>query len=246
MYVTEFIDRHVEVTYVSAHTGHELGSPELPFLPLPESTKEAVSQKISLGIPTERILDGKFNIFNASEKSCSILQHCLADVREDIGNRTRRDDFNQTVGRKHYLTRQDVSNIKRKLHDNQVIRHQDDATSVSIRVAELQQEPFNPILLFKPQGEPDSQHPTLSIESFILIMQTEFQMQLYRKYAHKILCIDSTHCTNAYRFKLISCLVQDEFGSGWYIVRVLKVTWHHTLTDYRSGHRLVYFRPRNS
>ena len=39
MYVREFLDQHVEVTYyVSAHTGHELGSPELPFLPLPEST----------------------------------------------------------------------------------------------------------------------------------------------------------------------------------------------------------------
>lgn len=180
-------------------------------------------------------------------QSLIVLWYCLADVREDIGNRTRRDDFNQTVGRKHYLTRQDVNNIKRKVYDNQVIRHQDDATSVSIRVAELQQEPFNPILLFKPQGEPDGQYPTLSIESFIRIMQTEFQMQLYRKYAHKILCIDSTHYTNAYRFKLISCLVQDEFSSGWYIVWVLQVTWHHVLTNnYRSGHCMVHFRPRNS
>ena len=58
MYVTEFADHHVEVTYISAHTGHELGTSELQFLPLPESTKQAVSQKISLGIPTERILDG--------------------------------------------------------------------------------------------------------------------------------------------------------------------------------------------
>ena len=58
MYVTEFSDHHIEVTYISAHTGHELGTSELRFLPLPENTKQAVSQKISLGIPTERILDG--------------------------------------------------------------------------------------------------------------------------------------------------------------------------------------------
>ena len=128
----------------------------------------------------------------------------------------RRDEFEQTVGRKHYLSRQDINNIKRNVHDNQVIRHQDDATSVSIRVAELQQEPFNPVLAYKPQGTSHSQFPSLPLESFILIIQTEFQMQLYRKYAHKILCIDSTHCTNAYRFKLISCLVQDEFGTGSY------------------------------
>lgn len=139
---------------------------------------------------------------------------CIVDIREDIGNRTRRDEFDQTVARKHYLTRQDVNNIRRKVKDTQVMRHQDDATSVSLVVAELQQEPFNPVLVYKPQGVLDNQYPSLPMESFILIIQTEFQMQLYRKYAHKILCIDSTHCTNAYRFKLITCLVQDEFCSG--------------------------------
>ena len=147
-----------------------------------------------------------------------VLWHCLTDIREDIGNRTRRDEFDETVARKHFLTRQDVNNIRRKVQDNQVIRHEDDATSVSIRIAELQQEPFNHILVYKPQGMSDNQYPSLPMESFILVMQTEFQMQLYRKYAQKILCIDSTHCTNAYWFKLITCLVQDEFCSGQYDV----------------------------
>ena len=58
IYVTKFSSHHIEVTYMSAHTGHELGISELRFLPLPESTKQAVSQKISLGNPTVRILDG--------------------------------------------------------------------------------------------------------------------------------------------------------------------------------------------
>ena len=65
MYVTEFFDLHTEVTYISAHTGHELGSNELQFLPLPESTKQVVSQKICLGIPTERILEGIYNILSS-------------------------------------------------------------------------------------------------------------------------------------------------------------------------------------
>ena len=45
------------VTYTSAHT-HELGPGELKHLPLPQSTKQEVAMKISLGVPTERILDG--------------------------------------------------------------------------------------------------------------------------------------------------------------------------------------------
>ena len=56
MYVTEFFDHHNEVTYISVHTGHEIGSSELQLLPLPNGTKEAVAQKISLGIPTEMVM----------------------------------------------------------------------------------------------------------------------------------------------------------------------------------------------
>lgn len=58
MYVDEFTDLHVEVTYISAHTEHELGAVELPFLPLPAGTKEDVAQKISQGITPQRIIDG--------------------------------------------------------------------------------------------------------------------------------------------------------------------------------------------
>lgn len=58
MYVDERTNGQVNVKYVSAHTGHELGPNELKFLQLPKSTKEDVSMKISMGIPPERILQG--------------------------------------------------------------------------------------------------------------------------------------------------------------------------------------------
>ena len=56
MYVTEFHDGHVEVKYISAHTALELGTSELPHLPVPKSVKEEIAMKISMGIPSERIL----------------------------------------------------------------------------------------------------------------------------------------------------------------------------------------------
>ena len=62
MYVNEFEDGHVEVNYVSAHTGHELNSFETKYLPLPDSTKQTVATKLCLGIPSERILEGQFII----------------------------------------------------------------------------------------------------------------------------------------------------------------------------------------
>lgn len=59
MYVNEFQDGHAEVTYIKGHTGHELGVCELPYLSIPASIRETVAMKISLGIPPERIMEGK-------------------------------------------------------------------------------------------------------------------------------------------------------------------------------------------
>ena len=58
MYVNRFVDDQVEVTYIAAHTGHDLGTCELPFLPIPHGVRETVAIKLSQGIPAERIMDG--------------------------------------------------------------------------------------------------------------------------------------------------------------------------------------------
>ena len=60
IYVDEFSDGHMEVKYISAHQGHELGVSELPYLPLPQSIKDSVAIKLSQGVTSERILDGKY------------------------------------------------------------------------------------------------------------------------------------------------------------------------------------------
>ena len=63
LYVNEHEDGRVSVKYISAHT-HELGNGELKYLPLPESTKQDVATKISLGVPAERILEGNKDTSN--------------------------------------------------------------------------------------------------------------------------------------------------------------------------------------
>ena len=60
MYVDVHEARHVTVCYIPTHTGHKPDCTELKFLPLPESTKEEVSLKLSQGIPTKRILQGTY------------------------------------------------------------------------------------------------------------------------------------------------------------------------------------------
>ena len=72
MYATAFTDGHVEVKYISAHTAHELGTSELPHLPLPKGVKEEVALKISMGIPSEQIMEGIYS--TADVCTCIIIQ----------------------------------------------------------------------------------------------------------------------------------------------------------------------------
>ena len=56
--MTEHMDGKVEVKFISAHSGHDLGAAELPHLPLPKGVKEEIAIKLSLGIQPERIMEG--------------------------------------------------------------------------------------------------------------------------------------------------------------------------------------------
>ena len=118
------------------------------------------------------------------------------------------------VSRKHFINKHDIRNIEVKVKDRVVIRHQNDAQSVSLAVSELQQEPYNPVLAFKVQGRKDDKFPSLPDDAFLLAIQTEFQRDMFQKFGSRIFCIDSTHGTNAYRYKLITCVVPDHYGHG--------------------------------
>lgn len=112
--------------------------------------------------------------------------------------RQNRDAFDQCVSRKYFLSKSDINNIRAKVDDRIIKRHEDDATSVSLIVSELHEESFKPILYFKPQGVKSPEHPFLPQQAFILAIQTKFQLELYERHASTILCIDSTHGTNQY------------------------------------------------
>ena len=38
--------------------------------------------------------------------------------------------------------------------------------------------------------------------------------EMYQQYASSVICIDSTHKTNVYDFKLVTVMVIDEYGEG--------------------------------
>ena len=78
----------------------------------------------------------------------------------------------------------------------------------------LQQEKYNPVLLYKEWGKTNSLVPDLPAESFLLCLQTKHQKEVLQQFGANVLCMDSTHGTNHYDFKLITVMVADQFGQG--------------------------------
>ena len=136
------------------------------------------------------------------------------DIRAELGGRTGRDQYQDCATRRHFITRQDLRNITRKIRDFAHHRHSEDATSVDRIANELLREVPSPVLFYKPQNSRNAEYPCLQEESFLFVLMTEFQAQLFEEFGNKLVCIDSTHKTNEYKFKLITLLVVDEYHKG--------------------------------
>ena len=104
-------------------------------------------------------------------------KYCIfyfTDIRSNIGHRENRHSFAKEVKRKHLITTQDIANIKRKVIDHTIMRHEDDALSVKMIVSECRKEAFDPILLYKPQHSSSPDFPSLPVDAFVLAIQTNW------------------------------------------------------------------------
>ena len=60
----------------------------------------------------------------------------------------------------------------------------------------------NVVLYYKPQGADDDK-TGLKREDFLIVLQTPIQAEMFKKFAEgKVVCVDATHGTNAYDFKM--------------------------------------------
>ena len=104
-------------------------------------------------------------------------------------------------------------------HDRRL--HPDDSTSTYLLVKKLQEEDFNIVLLYKPQGDKVVIGPKIYDELdvgknlFAIGLETKQQLDMFIKHSNKIICIDSTHEKNEYEFPLVTLVVADEFNKGY-------------------------------
>ena len=144
----------------------------------------------------------------------SFLNLLYADIRAEVGTREARKRFGEEVTRKHFITRQDCLNITRGVCDFSSHRHREDAISTDRIVNELRKENPTPILLYKQQFQASTDHPTLTEDTFLIAVMTQFQSEMFNQFSHRLVCLDSTHNTNQDGFKLTTIVVAGEFRNG--------------------------------
>lgn len=137
----------------------------------------------------------------------------LIDIRAELGGRLQRKAFSKSALRRHFVTRQDCRNACRKIRDFTNHRHKNDALSVDRIVSELKMEKPSPVIAYKPCAKKDENYPLLREENFLVVLMTDFQADMFSHFS-TMACVDSTHKTNEYGYKLITLLVIDDFRKG--------------------------------
>ena len=71
------------------------------------------------------------------------------------------------------------------------------------------------ILGFKSSADPAPKHSGLAENAFVLMIQTKYQKEVFRKYGHTFAGLDATHNTTHYEnTSLFTVIVCDQWGHG--------------------------------
>ena len=110
------------------------------------------------------------------------------DIREDIGARHQRHEFDEVVTRKHFITRQDYRNACRKTRDFTNHRYANDAVSMDRIVQELQLESPSPIIAYKPQGVIKSEYPFITRKQLLFGINDCLPSTCVKKFYNSWMC----------------------------------------------------------
>ena len=217
----------VKAEVCHTHYAHES---RLGHIRLSEEDRLKVAGKLAQGVAFDKILDDIRSSVSDTFKRIHLIQ------RKDINNIERA--LKQEGGQRHHKLEGGQRHHKlegcqrhhkleggqrhhkleggqrhHKLEGGQ--RHHDDATSVAAWVEEMREKGEDSVVLYyKPQGTDDDK-TGLKREDFLIVLQNPIQAEMLKRFGGKVVCVDATHGTNAYDFKLITLIVVDEYGEGF-------------------------------
>ena len=117
------------------------------------------------------------------------------------------------MDRDYHMTMCDISRLCRIVENDEIHLDDNDAISVRLWVTKLRQCGAEAVL--KDKRDPPPPGSGLSQDSFVLCIQTKFQMDHFRALGSDFLSIDATHNTTQYAgVQLFTLIVRDLWGHG--------------------------------
>ncbi|KAJ6552239.1 hypothetical protein DFH09DRAFT_833175, partial [Mycena vulgaris] len=160
-------------SYTEDHD-HPLGTANLPFTRIPKETREYIAGMLRFKMAPEHILkllhDGVYN------------QDRLFDPDLDDGI---------AVSRTEFIELRDIRKIQKEIEAETVQLHPDDGQSVLKWVERLRAKDH--LLGFKSRTDPPPTGSGIPPDTFLLMIQTKWQRDMFAKYGEPLLCIDATH-----------------------------------------------------
>ena len=113
-----------------------------------------------------------------------------------------RETFEGDLQRIHLLKSQDLKNIERAYNlQGNIERHSDDFQSLDLWIEELRASSDNPVILY------ENPHDK---KNFMLALMNDYQKYMLEKFGKNVVCIDSTHGCNSYKFQLTTLMRVDD------------------------------------
>ncbi len=178
------------------HYGHQIDREHLRCLRLPQLERQKLAGRIISGVSISRIFDDV--ILSCDDGSSSDMEDLFEPFNPDQPKIDSQLTLLNLLTTRQLRSMGHRSGVKGNLHSN-------DPESVRLRLGEEEQRDPGLLLFYKPQEE-CSQIPFLEDKDMVLIIQTSDQREMLKKFG-KIICIDSTHNTNKYKFLLYSIVV---------------------------------------
>jgi hypothetical protein len=143
-----------------------------------------------------------------------LIRHQLGQIQGKIY--TEDKVSNLKSGNAHcseFVMHANVYRIKKIIEEETVQLLFQDGASMLEWVRNLQEQGH--FVEFKSSSDPPPEGSGLAADSFVLIIQTQYQWECCRKHAHHYAGIDATHNTTHYEnMSLFMLVVQDKWGHG--------------------------------
>ena len=108
---------------------------------------------------------------------------------------------------------QEVNQLAQVLENDKIRLHPDDAISTKILIAQLSHQ--GNLTYYKDKQDPAPIDSGLPEDSFVLCIQTDYQLDAFRRLGNGFIGIDATHNTTQYQDLLLFTIVaRDHWGHG--------------------------------